>query len=343
MNNIIRKNPNMASRTIKKVLSIDTAVLKTLHSTACDFKKSKSYGAIACKTNCDTKDKLKNILNPLDSADFIFEVPQKIYKILSMKVLHVNFPKRLYNVSEKMKNNYFTITKDGNAPIKIQIDTGSYTIQRLVSSINKQITNAAGITTTDDIAFDYDCKTNRVGILFKNSGVKINFGQNACSSSNFETTLGWMLGFRTEEIPIGCNFLEDNTVIAAEAIPEIEIPYIYIAVDDYNRNNNDVYSTTVNRESNILAKIPLTTTIQECTECCEDDNGVCTSDITSRVDIPISKVNETFFDIMNREREYFSPIDLEKLKIQFLDRFERVMDFGDNTAECVIEFECLYS
>ena len=126
--------------------------------------------------------------------------------------------------------------------------------------------------------------------------------------------------------------------------------YLYIAVDDYNRNNNDVYSTTVNRESNILAKIPLVNSIVTCKECCKDSNGICRDgnsicgdDNSKLIDVLETNVNETFFDIMNRQREYFSPINVDKLKIQFLDRFERVMDFGENSINCVIEFECLYS
>ena len=342
MNTIIQKNANMMSRTIKKVLAIDTAVLKSIDNTSCDFQRSKSYrGAITCATNCKIKDELKNILNPLDSGDFIFEVPQKIYKALSMKVLHVNFPKQLYNVSAKMKNNYFLITNNIDS-YKIEVDTGTYTIQHLVSSINKQILNITGIS-TDDVAFDYDCTTNRVGVVFKTSDTKINFGQNACSLSGFETTLGWMLGFRTEELPIECNYTATNIVIIAEAAPEIEIPYLYIAVNDYNRNNNDVYSTTVNRESNILAKVPLVNSIATCKECCEDSSGVCGDGDSKLIDVLETRVNETFFDIMNRQREYFSPINVDKLKIQFLDRFERVMDFGENSINCVIEFECLYS
>ena len=235
MNTIIQKNANMMSRTIKKALAIDTAVLKLIDNTSCKFQRSKSYrGTITCATNCKTKDELKNILNPLDSGDFIFEVPQKIYKALNMKVLHVNLPKQLYNVSAKMKNNYFLVTKGADSH-KIEVNTGTYTIQHLVSSINKQILNTDGIS-TDDIAFDYDCKTNRVGVVFKTPDTKINFGQNACSLSGFETTLGWMLGFMTEEIPIACDYTIDanieNIVIIAEAAPEIEIPYLYIAVND---------------------------------------------------------------------------------------------------------------
>lgn len=343
MNTVVKKFSNMEARNIKKVISIDTAVLRTLDNTSCEYKRSKSYtGAIACAINCGIKDDFKNILNPLDSGNFIFELPQKIYKLLSMKVIHVDLPKRMYNISEKLRNNHFTLVENGVSK-EISINTGSYTISHLICAINKVLKQQGvndGTSDEEQTFFDYDCKTNRVG-LHVDGDNRVIFTQTKCSFTNFETTLGWILGFRAERVPYACSAYPQ--VFVGDAAPELDIPYVYMCVNDFNRNNNEVYSTTVNRQSNILAKIPLKTTMASCKECCVEDTEICDCTDGALIEVPETTINETFFDIMNREREYFSPINLEKMQIQFLDRFERIMDFGEDTINCCIEFECMYS
>ena len=107
--------------------------------------------------------------------------------------------------------------------------------------------------------------------------------------------------------------------IVAEASPSIRMDYLYMIVDEYNRNKNDEYMTTANKFSNVLAKVPLATT----------NNGI--------------SVTYDCFYYINRKRTYFSPINVEKLKIQLLDRFGRKVDLGINTINASVEFECAYS
>jgi hypothetical protein len=107
--------------------------------------------------------------------------------------------------------------------------------------------------------------------------------------------------------------------IVAEASPSLKMDYVYMVVDEFNRNKNDEYMTSANKFSNVLAKIPLINTI----------HGI--------------SVDNVIFREINRKRTYFSPINIEKLNVKFLDRFGRKIDLGINTINTTIEFECAYS
>ena len=107
--------------------------------------------------------------------------------------------------------------------------------------------------------------------------------------------------------------------IVAEASPSIKMDYMYMIVDEFNRNKNDEYMTLANKFSNVLAKVPLRNT---------------TSGIS---------VDYEIFKEINRKRIYFSPINVEKINVKFLDRFGRKVDLGINAINATLEFECAYS
>lgn len=316
MDTVVKKSL-FRDKIIKKVLSLDTSVLKTLDNTVCNVKPSEklcrkmknSSHKPANVTNCEVKNAIKNIVNPVDSANFIFELPQKIYKVIKMSLINVELPQVINNISKKLNNNNFYINHT-----LITIPDCSYNKYTLCATLNDLVTTACvgqGIMFT--------CDNNNITVTIPIS-TQIRFFQTGCSSNyGFSSSLGWMMGFRTENVPIVP--LNVGVDITAEAMPELDIKYAYMVVDDFNRNNNDTYSTTVNRQSNILAKISLK----------RDKN------------LDIYEIRESMFDNIVRHRDYFSAIDLEKLEIQFIDRFERVMDFGNNSVNCCLDFDCIYS
>lgn len=325
MDTVVKKS-HFQDKIIKKVLSLDTSALKTLDNTVCNVKPSeKLYRKMknsshkpANVANCEVKNAIKNIVNPVDSANFIFELPQKIYNVIKMSLINVELPQVINNISKKLNNNNFYINDT-----LITIPDGSYDLESLCCTINK-------IIDEKDLAGEvyfccggkdkYECRCVNNISVFVAAHSQVKFFQTGCSSNyGFSASLGWMMGFRTENVPIVP--LNEDVDITAEAMPELDIKYAYMIVDDFNRNNNDTYSTTVNRQSNILAKISL-----------KRDK-----------DLDIYEIRETMFDNIVRHRDYFSAIDLEKLQIQFIDRFERVMDFGNNSVNCCLDFDCIYS
>ena len=372
MDLIIQRNQNMQEKIIKRVVSIDTALLDTFRYTFCKKDISKCFMACSssgecmpmrndasrtekkesmvsresCRNECIARNMYKNRAFPVDSANFTMDTPEKVYKALSMEVTHLSLPIKIHNISGELRNNYFRINEK-----VFEIPSGMYTIQKLVNVISIAVA-------TDNIGFYYDSVIDRVYISKTDDTLDkiIEFShREGCQNMELNTTLGWALGFRMPAYSLDSNGPADGlhyqTVtakqselkgnwpnqkysnsempfltgsgkiegIVAEASPSIRMDYLYMIVDEYNRNKNDEYMTTANKFSNVIAKVPLITT----------NDG-------------ISVNYDCFYDI-NRKRTYFSPINVEKLKIQLLDRFGRKVDLGINTINASVEFECAYS
>jgi len=419
MDLVIQRNSDIKQKIIKKVVSVDTALLNTFRYTFCRTDKRQCLAACAsdgscvpicdgqsnnvshtkCNKECAARNNFKNLAFPIDSANFMMDTPDKVHKALTMEVSHLSLPCKIYNISQELRNNYFRV----NTTVH-EIPPGMYTIQELVNVISIAVSGR-------DIRFYYDSVIDRVYILRMNDEVDdiIDFTHlSGCLNLEHNTTLGWALGFRLPVYSMttivgssnGINYQDlsgagpgapqdtlagnwpdqkyansimpflrgddadgnvltgapilDYTLnnwrdhpggteadpatanvkggvesiverpatiegIVAEASPSIKMDYLYMVVDEFNRNKNDEYMTSANKFSNVLAKIPLINTI----------HGI--------------SVDNVIFREINRKRTYFSPINIEKLNVKFLDRFGRKIDLGINTINTTIEFECAYS
>ena len=423
MDLVIQRDSKIKQKLIKRVLSIDTALLNTFRYTFCKVDKTKCFLACRadggcvpicdkknlsldmkddiqnvktsntqCNKECAARNEFKNRAFPIDSADFMMDTPEKIYNALTMRLAHISLPTKIYNISSELKNNYFRIWNDTSEHI-FEIPQGMYSIKELVNVVSIAVE-------TQDIRFYYDKIIDRVYILSKNTDtIVIDFSHmTGCQSMDHNTTLGWCLGFRLpayttdsyqsykgtdyqveptsqDEIEgnwpdakykgygdnytmpflrgeaISMNVVTNITTgapildrtdqerlvtttsermedglgarpneiygIISEASPSINMDYVYVVVDDFNRNKNNEYMTTANKFSNVLAKIPLI----------NRQGVVSLGDIRS----------------IYKQRTYFSPVNIEKLRIRLLDRFGRKIDLGINTINATIEFECAYS
>ena len=426
MDLVIKRDGNIKQKLIKKVLSIDTALLNTFRYTFCNVNKTKCFlkcrGDGPCVPMCDKKklsldmnddihkfktsntqchkecvarNNFKNRAFPIDSADFTMDTPDKVYKVLTMKLAHISLPRKIYNISSELKNNYFRIWDELSLEHIIEIPPGMYSIKEIVNVMSIAVVNL-------QLRFYYDKIIDRVYILAKNreESLVIDFSHIAgCQNMDDNTTLGWALGFRlpayttdslqspkgtdyqdivdkrqdeiegnwpdakfkgysyeytmpfmrgeainmisSTNVTVGAPILdptdqEDFVNVTAENIedggaarpneiygiigeasPSILIDYVYVVVDDFNRNKNDEYMTSANKFSNVLAKIPL---------------------ITRQGQIFIGDIKT-----IHKQRTYFSPVNIEKLRVKILDRFGRKLDLGINTINATIEFDCEYS
>ncbi len=102
--------------------------------------------------------------------------------------------------------------------------------------------------------------------------------------------------------------------------------YIYMVVDDYNRNSGDnviaVYNNSINT-SNVLARITRTYGGRETAQDLWDING-------------------TTNDSSIKMRKYFGPVDIKKLRIQFLDEYGRKVDMNQMDISLSLKLEYLY-
>ena len=146
---------------------------------------------------------------------------------------------------------------------------------------------------------------------------------------NLSFYLGWMLGYRvniyTSGKPSPGNY---PTSFVSEGICYLKGPsYIFVAIDDYNNNVNNyyisAYSSSIN-SNNILARINLASIKQS--------NG---SYQTGE--------DDGFSTQVNRSRNYFGPVDIEKLRITLYDEYGRVVNLNNMDWSCALMFECMYT
>ena len=134
--------------------------------------------------------------------------------------------------------------------------------------------------------------------------------------------LGWMLGFRNGSY-VSTNENNNNFEIRSESLLNITGPkYIYMAIDDNNSNNestSNFYSAfnSVILHKNILARIPLTT-------------------------FSFSFEIANMLSIVSTPREYTNPVTIEKLGIQLMDEYGRILDLNEMNISFCLSFTQSY-
>jgi hypothetical protein len=126
---------------------------------------------------------------------------------------------------------------------------------------------------------------------------------------------GWNLGFRNG-IYIG------NTNYVSEGLLDLTGPrYVYLVVDDFNNNvNNGFYNAVFNNSilnKNILARISLQSNTLNILE---KDN----------------------FNIITYPRTYLGPVDVQKLQIQLLDEYGRILYLNNMDFSFCLKFTVVY-
>jgi hypothetical protein len=147
--------------------------------------------------------------------------------------------------------------------------------------------------------------------------------------------LGWQLGYRVVKYFAGPGIYYDDTdtIMLPAAIPSEGIcypkgpSYIFVAIDDYNNNVNNyyvsAYSDSINNR-NIIARINISSIVQS--------SGVYQTG-----------EDDGFSTQINRSRQYFGPVNIEKLRITLYDEYGRHLILNNMDWSCALMFECIYS
>lgn len=236
------------------------------------------------------------------STDFHVSLPVRIKGVTKMKLCSLELPFTIYNISASQGNNYFYIGTD-----KIILPDGNYTVDMMQAELNAQLpSNYEAII---------DNRTKRVVISSTdNSSGPIKFATD--SNTNLQQTLGWMLGFRFGQY-------EGNTSYVSEAPYILKSPrYVFLRIDDYNNTSNESIIGAFNSSittNNILAKISNAENI--------DDN------------IFMMTLEDKFVSGC-KERTYSGPVDIEKLRVQLIDDFGRIVNLNGSDFSFSLEFVC---
>jgi hypothetical protein len=269
-----------------------------------------------------------------NSSDFIIQLPFKLNRVVSAQLASIELPISFYGISEAYGNNFFYITvyyrdENGNpteATKKIIISDGNYNAKDLLDKINcffnenedifsnlyafLDISEAGSGTGKVTITTKYECCTSSM-ISYTIDFTKDENGS-PCNT-DIKTRLGWNLGFI---MPIYKGSLTYN----AEALIEpAGIRYVYLSVEDFNNAGNNMFLSVNPKQldSNILARISLKGSY-------------------------FSLVMENDFNIITEPRQYYGPVDIQRLRIRLLDDFGRVINMNHSDYSFCMNFKTVY-
>jgi len=264
------------------------------------------------------------------ATNYHLNLPIKMSSVMTMQLSAFEMQTTFYNVSKQYGNNFMTLTvttttiETTSAVITIQ--DGNYTYDTITSYLNSILTNLGD--PFDNLTFAINIMNTsgsgqmlvgvKTGVDLTTIQFSLNFQADKNGKEDKSTPLplklGWTLGFRN-------GFYINNSTYVSEGVVDLLGPrYIYLVVDDYNNNvNNNFYSafTTSILNNNILARVSM---------------------------------NANFFDILGQNnlsiittpREYYGPVDIQKMNIQLLDEYGRVLDINNMDYSFCLTFKTVY-
>lgn len=302
-------NP-LATRTIKKCLTIDTRFRDNFYTT--------------------------------QSSDFTFQLPLKINKVVSMQMSSLEIPIAFYGISSNYGNSHIWIEIEYDVSGSIfttsrvfHIEDGNYNAADFIATLNSEISpkNTDGSLLYPDSMFSYieftlnitqsGSGTGKVTIAPSGSKsaqirrIKLDFSRDKDGNpdnSEISSKIGWNLGFTHRIYDGGTTYIADTIVEPAT------IRYIYLAVDDFNNSSNNHFITAFNQSilnQNILARISLR----------GNYFGI---------------LMDNDLNVLTEPRKYFGPVDIQRLRIRLYDDFGRILNMNNANFSFCLVFTILY-
>jgi len=114
----------------------------------------------------------------------------------------------------------------------------------------------------------------------------------------------------------------------SEGICQISGPqYVFLCIDDFNNNVNNYYASAYGASTiapNIIARLNIRQQISTA-----GAYGVVSG--------------ESLTTSLTYSREYFGPVDIQRMRITLVDDFGRVMDLNNMDWSFALMFECVYN
>jgi hypothetical protein len=304
------------------------------------------------------------------SSDLQINLPTKVERAISMRLASIEIPMSFYAVSSAFGNNVFKVTWDWNDVIDassaiITLTEGNYDVgdsdktkaARLETEINaKLLASEAGVATNNKLNLRYEVNpiSGKSRFFQDASGTlvpapipfKIHFmvdknGVDISANESLQTTLGWMLGYRS---PSGVYASDGKKIIGvgggggggtdgsgniiSEGICNVQgIRYIYVSIDDYVNSSNNYFTAAFANSvmaPNIITRINV-------------------ADLAQDVTIYHYAQQEGYSTELDRSRSYFGPVDIQKMRITLYDEYGRVVNLNYMDWSMELMFECVYS
>ena len=268
------------------------------------------------------------------SSDFTFTLPEKINRVVRMSISNIQIPLTTYSISSSLKNNQFKITYNNNnnsgqsVEFICTLPDGNYSSQfknsaaSIETTINRLLQTSGVTDISNNVRYAVDKISGRSIFTCDNSGeLHIDFAMsNNSEPLNFK--LGWLLGFRAGE------YISTSSSIVSEGICHISgNKYVFLAINDYQNTGSNTFIANFNEStlsSNIITRLNI--------DHGKEENGA----YSSCMEADLNK------NIYYNTRDYYGPVDIQKLTFTLYDQFGRIIDLNYMDWSIVICLKCQF-
>ena len=264
-----------------------------------------------------------------NASNFHVNLPIRLTQVVSLQLSAMEMPTTFYVISKVFGNNFFVLEISLQEPLIVTIPDGNYDYLALQYYINNYLTTVA---TGDYKNINCLVDINTPGgagpvagsgkmIFGSTTGTQsfsINFLADRYGNEDRQTPLplklGWLMGYRE-------GYYENAYTYPSEGVVNLIGPrYIYLVIDDFNNNVNDGFygaftSSILNK--NILARISLQGSV-------------------------FNVLSQNNFNLLTTPRQYFGPVDIQKLQVQLLDEYGRILDLNNMDYSFCLSFQTVY-
>jgi hypothetical protein len=281
-------------------------------------------------------------------SNFQIELPLKFNNVVSMQLAAMELPTSFYNIDKAIGNNFFAVQDPENNIIQmIIIPDGNYAYAALINAINTILykletrKNQLGqdiASVINDVVFTLDINvesgSGRVIVGLQSSPATADdptsgyTPQKKFFTLNFQTDIdgnpdhitplplkfAWMLGFRNA-------IYTNNISYVSEGLIDLSAPrYVFLSIDDHNNSVSDgfmsVYASSM-LNKNILARISVRGNV-------------------------FNYMAQNNLGTTTYPREYFGPVNIQRMTIQLLDEYGRVLNLHNMDYSFCLTFDTIY-
>ena len=264
-----------------------------------------------------------------NASNFHVNLPIRLTQVVSLQLSAMEMPTTFYVISKVFGNNFFVLEISGLDPLIVTIPDGNYDYLALQNYINNYLTTVAtgayqninclvDINTPGGLGPSAGSGKMIFGSTSGTQAFSINFLVDRYGNEDRQTPLplklGWLMGYRE-------GYYENAYTYPSEGVVNLIGPrYIYLVVDDFNNNVNDGFygaftSSILNK--NILARISLQGSV-------------------------FNVLSQNNFNLLTTPRQYFGPVDIQKLQVQLLDEYGRILDLNNMDYSFCLSFQTVY-
>lgn len=260
------------------------------------------------------------------SSNYHYDLPLIIKNVVSMQLSSMDFPGTFYNINKSFENYFFTLIIDSNLFV-VTVPDGNYSPQDFINYINNFLSTAPGNFKYIYFTIDINTPSSGTGKMIVGINTScptgpfnfsIDFVKDINGLENKATPLplklGWMMGFRNGI------YVNNSTYISEGVVDLLSHRYIYLVVNDYNNNVNDGFYASFTDSilnKNILARISVT------------NNG-------------FNIISQNNLGLITYPRQYFGPVNIQKLQIQLLDEYGRILNLNNMDYSICLTMETIY-